>query len=114
MRIFKWLTGSALALALCMALPAPAQASDVRIWVDLGDVLFIAGQPHHRMNRQPLHILPGRHGPRYYYNRPLRTGIVAPYGPHYRHGPNVIIHHDVRYPPRHKQRRGYTRHRRGY
>ena len=50
--------------------PKEAAASDIRVFVDLGDIVFMSGRPYHRHSRAPLYVVHERWGPRYYYHRP--------------------------------------------
>ncbi|MFC4726790.1 hypothetical protein [Coralloluteibacterium thermophilus] len=93
---------ASLALAAVFAagsafVPAPAEARDrVRIYVDLGDVLFSAGRPYYRHTRAPLYVAHGPYGPRYYHYAPPPPPVVvyrapppryyAPPPPRYWHG----------------------------
>jgi hypothetical protein len=53
-----------------LGLSPAAKAGDARIFVDLGNVYFSAGQPYYRETRQPLYVAHYAYGPRYYYSRP--------------------------------------------
>lgn len=114
MRTIALLAGAALALGLVLSPSADARSVDARIWVSLGDVVFMAGVPHHRHHRQPLQVVSGRHGPRYYYHAAA---------PHYSYPAPVRAHghrnhhYDARYyapPPPRPPRPGYHRYRPGY
>lgn len=78
-----------------------AQASDVRIFVDLGDILFSAGRPYHRHTREPLHVVHHRYGPRYYHHAPRFHGPPRHVVHHHYAPPRRVVHHYYAPPPRH-------------
>src|SRR3546814_13576765 len=43
-----------------LGLASPAKAGETRIFVDLGNVYFSAGQPYYRETREPLYVEIGR------------------------------------------------------
>jgi hypothetical protein len=46
--------------------PSSAQAADVRVYVDMGDVAFEYGRPYYRYNHEPLYVIYDS------YNHPVR------------------------------------------
>lgn len=75
-------TVSILILAAAMlsglALARPAAAGDVRVYVDLGDIVFASGRPYHRHSREPLYV-------EYWYGAPRYYRVAGPYYPPPRH-----------------------------
>ncbi|MBS7458215.1 hypothetical protein [Coralloluteibacterium stylophorae] len=87
--------------------PVEAQAR-VRVYVDLGDVLFSAGRPYHRHSHAPLYVVHTGYGPRYYHYGPVYAPPPRYYAPppprYYYHAPPPRVYAPrVRYapPPRH-------------
>lgn len=74
-------------------LPAAEAQASVRVYVDLGDVIFSSGRPYHRHSRAPLHVVHYSYGPRYYHYGPPR--VVHHYAP-----PPRVVHHYYAPPPR--------------
>jgi hypothetical protein len=66
--------------AFGMVRPSTAQASDVRVYVDLGDVAFEYGRPYDRYNHEPLYVVYDS------YNRPMRYYRVVDRDYYYRAG----------------------------
>lgn len=72
-----------------------ARASDLRVYVDLGDIVFDYGRPYYRHGYVPLYVETIRYGPpRYYYHpRPVRHYHYAPPGHYVRHYAPPPRHH---------------------
>lgn len=66
--------------AFGLARPSSAQASDVRVYVDLGDVAFEYGRPYYRYNHEPLYVMYDS------YRRPVRYYRVVDSGYYYDNG----------------------------
>jgi hypothetical protein len=63
-----------------------ARASDLRVYVDLGDIAFDYGRPYYRHGHVPLYVEHVRYGPpRYYYHRSVRHHHYPPPGHYVRH-----------------------------
>lgn len=120
MRSIPLLAGAALALGLCFGASTRAHASDVRVFVSLGDVMFSAGQPYHRHHHYPLHVVHSAYGPRYFYDAPPPPRHVRGHGHGYRqyrhsHRHPVVVYHQphgyhYRPAPPPPPRPGYHRH----
>lgn len=116
MRARALIVSLAAAALIGLAAPAPAQASDVRVYVDVGDVIFTSGRAYHRHSREPLYVEYHRYGPpryyrivehRYYYGPPGPPRFVPPghYVRHYGPPPKRYKHrHHYRYDPYYRGR----------
>ena len=121
--IVSLLAGAALALGLCFGASTQAHASDVRVFVSLGDVMFSAGRPYHRHHHHPLHVVHAAYGPQYYYVAPPPPPRPYHHHNHHRrhnHHYSASAHHHAHgyhyrpAPPPPPPRPGYHRHRPGY
>ncbi len=99
----KYLLPVLLAVAGTVGVVAPkeAAASDIRVFVDLGDIVFSAGRPYHRHSHAPLYVVHERWGPRYYYHRP--APVYYPRRPAY-YAPPRPVYYAPPPPPRHHYR----------
>lgn len=98
-----------------LASATPAQASDARIFVDLGDVVFSYGRPYWRYGNEPLYVVYERGYPRYYrYDRAYSyyappVYYAPPPPPRYYAPPRYDHHHRYDRHDRRDHRRGNDR-----
>lgn len=81
----------------------PARASDVRVYVDLGDIVFTSGRAHYRHTREPLYVEYHRYGPPRYY-RVVEHRYYGPPGPPHFVPPGHYVRHYGPPPKRYKHR----------